>query len=494
MLIISALLIKSNLANTKNTNMKQYKILLLPFLTLIFCTNVLWAQCPQDSIILFTQAEVDSFAIIYPDCTGIEGNLMIGNPPYYCNINDLSPLNQITSIGGDLRVYRSSLSNFSGLENVVSIEGNLLIERNNPNFSSLSGLENLTSIGGDLLIERNYNLINLTDLEDLTSIGGDLNISQNSLDSLVGLENITTVRGNLSIESNGNLRGLSGLENLTSIEGGLSIVNNDNLKNLNSLGNITLVKGNLRITDNLNLDDLNGLNKVTTIGGDVWISSTGLINLSGLNSLTSIGGELWIFYNQNLNDLNDLENLTSIGGKLEVMLNNNLVTLNGLKNVTSIGGSLNIYGNDRLVNLTGLENIQHNTISELYIKYNNMLSTCNLPNICTYLQNGGPLEIFNNAPDCNSSGEILALCTVPVTTPDDSPQFTISPNPSTGIFKIQGISQGTYQVHDVVWRIIQKGELKNDLSIDMSQETKGVYFLSIQVDDNEVITKRITKF
>jgi len=35
-------------------------------------------QCPQDDIVLETQAQVDSFAIVYPNCTELEVSLQIG--------------------------------------------------------------------------------------------------------------------------------------------------------------------------------------------------------------------------------------------------------------------------------------------------------------------------------------------------------------------------------------------------------------------------------
>lgn len=68
----------------------------------------------------------------------------------------------------------------------------------------------------------------------------------------------------------------------------------------------------------------------------------------------------------------------------------------------------------------------------------------------------------------------------------------ISPNPVKGIFQVNGISQGTYQIQDAKGRIIQSGNMKNNLSIDISQEAKGVYFISIHAE-NEVITRRIIK-
>ena len=148
-------------------------------------------------------------------------------------------------------------------------------------------------------------------------------------------------------------------------------------------------------------------------------------------------------------------------------------------------------GNSVLTDLSGLENV--NSIDGYLEIYDNpTLSLCAIPPICDYLDSGNTATIDYNAPVCNSTEEILALCTVSTTTPDDLPQITISPNPTNGTFTLQGIPQGTYQIHDTTGRIIQSGNMQNDLSIDISQEARGVYFISIQMK-NEVISKRIVK-
>jgi len=72
------------------------------------------------------------------------------------------------------------------------------------------------------------------------------------------------------------------------------------------------------------------------------------------------------------------------------------------------------------------------------------------------------------------------------------PGVTIFPNPNTGIFDVQTTVQGTYKILNTSGQIIQTGDMKNNLSIDISQEAQGVYFISIQMD-NEVITKRMIK-
>lgn len=398
------------------------KIIFFCFAVLFF-ENIAQAQCPQGDVVLETQAQVDSFAILYPNCMEIAGNLEIGGGGIWAESNDiadLSPLNQITSIENTLYFSRTSLENLSGLENVTFIGRDLYVYANDY-LLSLSGLESLTSIGNDFYLDTNSSLSDLGDFKNLTSIGSDLDIKYHS-----------------------NLITLSGLKNLSSIGAYTEIYNNNNL-----------------------------------------------INLSGLENVASIGSDLTIGRNNNLASIVGFANLTSIGGDLRIARNENLINMTSLSSLTSINGELQISNNDNLASLTGLQNISYNTITNLEILSNPMLFVCNFESICNYLESGNTSYIYDNTTDCNSSEEVLALCPVSTTTPDD--QFiTILPNPNIGIFTVQDIPKGTYQIHNTSGQMIRQGEMKNDISLDISTEAQGVYFISVTID-KETSVKRIVK-
>lgn len=78
---------------------------------------------------------------------------------------------------------------------------------------------------------------------------------------------------------------------------------------------------------------------------------------------------------------------------------------------------------------------------------------------------------------------------------DEVPQsvFKIAPNPSTGIFQIEGLSQDyqidNIQVYDLLGQIV--GDFGKTTSIDLSNQVAGVYFLKIEMDDNKSLTKKI---
>src|SRR5690606_38552068 len=225
----------------------------------LFFTLGLKAQCPPGNVSLSSQAGVNNFATNYPNCTEVSGNLTIQG----ANITDLTPLSNLTSVGGFLRIYDNlSLTNLDGLSNLTSV-GRFLDIFNNSNLTNLDGLSNLTSVGEYLHIFNNSNLTNLDGLSNLTSVGGYLRISSNSnLTNLDGLSNLTSVGGYLRISSNSNLTNLDGLSNLTSVGEYLYIYNNSSLTNIDGLSNLTSIGGYLAIESNPSLTDISGLQNI----------------------------------------------------------------------------------------------------------------------------------------------------------------------------------------------------------------------------------------
>jgi hypothetical protein len=114
--------------------------------------------------------------------TTVTGNFTISDHIYNFHNNDvitnLSGLENLTTIGGDLRIWdNNALTSLSSLENLTSIDGNLDIYRNAA-LTSLSGLENLTSIGGWLRIGRNDALTSLG-MTGLQRVDGDFEVTDN---------------------------------------------------------------------------------------------------------------------------------------------------------------------------------------------------------------------------------------------------------------------------------------------------------------------------
>lgn len=102
--------------------------------------SVLYSQpCLPDGITFTSQSQIDSFPILYPNCTEIEGDVLI----FGDDISNLYGLNVLTSIGGYLSIYSNDiLTNLSGLEGISSIGGFLKIWYNYA-LNSMAGLEGL---------------------------------------------------------------------------------------------------------------------------------------------------------------------------------------------------------------------------------------------------------------------------------------------------------------------------------------------------------------
>jgi len=127
--------------------MKRFAIL-ITVLMFISLSNLPAQQCLPEGIIFSTQEEIDLFQMNYPDCTEIEGNVMIQGE----NITNLNGLCVVTSIGGSLDANNcTALSDLSGLDNVIYIGGGISI-CSNQTLISLTGLENISTVNGDLII------------------------------------------------------------------------------------------------------------------------------------------------------------------------------------------------------------------------------------------------------------------------------------------------------------------------------------------------------
>jgi len=149
----------------------------------------------------------------------IEGILVIGDlinlsgtPAPSTDINDLSPLSELTQVIKLVINNNNSLKNLNGLSNIKIINDDLFIGQGqdlkggNSSLEDISALSNIESLGGTLIIYNNDNLTNLTGLESLKSIGQDLVIDNNiKLDNFCALNllfNNTGLSGNYFVKDN----------------------------------------------------------------------------------------------------------------------------------------------------------------------------------------------------------------------------------------------------------------------------------------------------
>jgi len=412
------------------------KLTFLIVLSLLIKVN-LWSQpCLPDGIIFNTQEQIDNFQINYPNCTDIEGDVIISGS----GISNLNGLSMLISIGGDLKIISNNvLINLTGLNNLISIAADLKIYGNdlltsltglfnltfvggdliigfhfwppgpvgNPFLTSLAGLENLSAIGGNLSIDCNPVLVSLAGLGGLNTIGGYCNISSN-MTNLTGLEELLTVGGDFRISGSVNLTDLTGLENVISI-GGLMIEYNPSLISLSGLENLN--PGSIEdifICNNSSLsscelqciceylaypsgtvniyNNANGCNNPSEVADACSVSLPCLpfgnfhfFNQNDINDFqtnysgcTELEGDVLID-GDNITNLNGLSVLTSIDSNLNISSCNTLANLSGLEGLTTVGGDLFICYNHSLTSLSGLESLT-SVGGRFFMKNNNELS------------------------------------------------------------------------------------------------------------------------
>lgn len=169
---------------------------------LIICSQILLGQCPTSTVQLNSKADVDDFAIDYPNCTELNTSLYIEG----ADIHDLTPLSNLTHLHmGLLCLDNLLLPILIGLNNVVTMNGIVLLGNNlltdlqelnalekvlsqfqiesNLSLESFSGLEELDSINNQFFIFNNIELTNISAIENLEYIGGNI-ILTNALNFL----------------------------------------------------------------------------------------------------------------------------------------------------------------------------------------------------------------------------------------------------------------------------------------------------------------------
>ena len=378
--------------------------------------------CPTGNVTLTSQAEVNNFQAMYPNCTQITGNLTIQGS----NITDLTPLSNLTYVSGLLDIRNNPLTTLNGLHNLTAIGGNFNLFGNG-NLTHVNALSNLTSIGGGLEVWLATSLQNLSGMSNVTSIGGSIGIGfSHTLTNLNGLHNVTSTVP-VWIQNNNNLTSLNGLHNLGGITS-LTIKDNpllnecDILPVCNFVGNYTkdvtifgnatgcasrsavvatcenipvcppgdveltsqnqvtafgqiypnchVINGKLKMYGNIT--SLLPLSQIQQVNGWLDIAIPVLPSLQGLEGVTTVGGNLNVFSCSTLTNLNGLNNITSIGGEMTIWSSGALTNIAALSNVTHIGGLIQIGFNNSLPNLNGLDNVS-STVGVL-IRNNNVLT------------------------------------------------------------------------------------------------------------------------
>ena len=442
------------------------KLILLLAMVTISHSIVFSQGCLPEGITFTTQAQINNFPIWYAGCTVIDGDVYV----YGTDIINLDSLNQLDSIGGKFVIhYNDALTSITGLDSLVYVGGDLVI-KNNLNLTSISGLGLLVYVGGKLEISTNYNLPGITGFSSLDHVGWNMEILSNlSLTSITGLTVVSYIGGSLFFGSN-SWCGLPEMYKLTAVSNDL-ILSNSGFTNLTGLDSLTYVGGKLLIAFNSQLENLWALNKLTSIGQS--------FDLNGNSSLTNLTG---------------LENLITIVGDLRIIGTDGLINLEGLNNLITVAGNLYISNNTALTSLEGLDSLNHESIYNLTIWNNSLLSFCNIPSICDYLANpNGGIYIGLNAPGCYSNGEVFTACFGIIDDIEHTGEICISPNPTTTFITIN-IKEGIPIEEAIIYNHFGQKALVAvpvNNTVDVSTLKPGIYFLEVATKDWRGRTKLI---
>lgn len=316
-----------------------------------------------------------------------------------------------------------------------------------------------------------------------------LNVGQKNIADLTGIEDFTALEqllcyGNqltaLDVSQNGNLKLLSFEQNqITTIDISQNLLLEKFYANNNSISNIDISQNSLLIEfhitfnnlTNIDLSNQNSLIILSVIGNQLTsLDVSQNILLEKLycysNSLTTLDVSL----NANLTHLScGVNQLTSI----DVSLNHNLILLSFFNNPLT---SVNVK-NGNNTNFT--EFMALNTPSLTCILVDDAAwSTIN------WLDIDVASTFVNNQAACDSLGtDSLGL----------NESLDIFPNPFRNKFTITTKTEATYSLNTISGEIIKKGILlKGDNSIQISNLSKGMYFIQIENEEG-VLTKKVLK-
>lgn len=401
---------------------------LLLFLMLLAVSLVVEGQevvCNVSGTTLTSQAAVDQFGN-RPGCDSIVvlGDLMIGDRFTASDISDLVALSKIAEVRGRFVISNSpdllSLNGLQGLRKISGSRSELSIS-NCDELTSLVGLSSLIEVGK--VPYHPSDGISISDCPKFESLGVALAMTRlnsflvtdcpmfNSFGGLESLEQIDRTLQVTNVASGTNFNGLNSLRVIGALDLRFSSVNS--LVGLTAIDSVSSIS----IQDNTSLQNLDGLETLRT-ADLMTIINTPVTDISGISGLERVQ----TFAIQQNNFLVSLDlpdqldfNIIRIQSNPVLAQINQSGMMMGFPNPDNGSFSeFNLSINDVLEDLSGLTG--ELSVDRLTIFLNPMLATCEVPMLCSFIEDGGTPTVNNNAPGCNTFQEIEAAClALPVT-------------------------------------------------------------------------------
>jgi hypothetical protein len=143
-----------------------------------------------------------------------------------------------------------------------------------------------------------------------------------------------------------------------------------------------------------------------------------------------------------------------------------------------------------------LDNIDADSITNLFIKTNASLSTCEVQSICDYIASpSGYVVINDNATGCNSQAEVEAACLVRIPDINVESKISIYPNPATDKLSITSRNGLKIETINIYNQLGQKVFHRNEPieEIDISTLGQGIYIIEIITSELKFRQKLIIK-
>lgn len=432
-------------------------------LAALLCVVEAFAQCPATPITLSSQAEIDAFGVMYPDCSLIEGNITISG----ANIVDLI-----------------------GLSGISSIDGSLTIQEN-PMLTTLSGWEEVAFLGtsGSITIKDNALLEELTTFFGVLPNG--LAIFDNPvLTDISGLSGISSIPefGELFIVNNTSLTQLTGLENITEAYA-FRLGNNPNLSSMAALNFFEL--NLIDIYNNDSLTTITGFENVTTEMFGFFIGDNESVTDVQIPTAIIEWGEISFQANPLLTSLPDFGNTTATA--ISAGFNDILIDVSGFAGLEEVT-NVSLRENAILEDVSFFENFDFSDNIWLRILDNPNLSVCNWTNLCLFLSADPTTKVIiaGNAPGCESVEAVLDTCFAGVADSLLAKDFIITPNPTGASFEI-ALSAPMQLIGIAIYNLQGQNVLNSDqLTIDVAALAAGVYFVELETDAGRFV-KRLIK-
>ncbi|MCU0334789.1 MAG: hypothetical protein MUF62_07020, partial [Chitinophagaceae bacterium] len=254
-------------------------------------------------------------------------------------------------------------------------------------------------------------------LSPIRFIENDLHITNTNLTSLNGLQNIDTIGYYLWMGDNPLLTHLNDVH--PTHLGGFVLFGLPQLSNIDGLFS-RLVTTSLWscFFDRLAVSNFNAFSNITSVINFGVSNCPNITSLAGFQNLTAAPFGMGFSSNPLLTDVSQLSGITQTN-YLNIYYNDALTNLQGLHNLQTINGTVRIVGNGSLRNLSAfkddlqvLNNVEPNQQTEII--FNQNLSVCNEPFLCSYLADGGAAEIRDNATGCENIDAVTSACGIAI--------------------------------------------------------------------------------